>query len=458
MRRRIAGTIAFLLIPLLIASDSGLATTGPVPLTERQKAQHVLNRLAFGPRPGDVEELLRTGIDRWIERQLHPEAIEDQEMEAMLARFETLEMSESELFDRYERPVIEARRSLQARAAGEDSELDRDAMRREIRERIGPDRDPRQPIFELTGSRILRAVHSERQLEEVLVDFWMNHFNVFAGKGPSRALMTSYERDVIRPHIWGTFEDLLLATAQSPAMLFYLDNARSVAEMENRPPVGQKVSDRSARSSRGRFSRSGRRAPKPERLEALETAGLNENYARELMELHTLGVDGGYTQKDVTELARLLTGWSLRRPEEGGEGGFVFRAALHDARPKSVMGVGFSAGGGLEEGERMIGLLARHPSTASHLARKLCQRLIGDDPPPALVERIAKVYGSSGGNLRATVEAIVTGPEFFDPVWFRAKVKTPFEYVVSAVRATGADVDLRMLAMQLREMGQPLYL
>jgi uncharacterized protein (DUF1800 family) len=292
-----------------------------------------------------------------------------------------------------------------------------------------PEQRPQRLIAELSAQRILRAAESNRQLNEVMADFWMNHFNVFAGKGLDRFLITSYERDTIRPHIWGKFDDLLMATAKSPAMLFYLDNARSVAAPENR--------------------RGGARR--------MKQGGLNENYARELMELHTLGVDGGYTQKDVTELARLLTGWSITRPEDGVQ--FVFRKQAHDASAKTILGVQFPSGGGIEEGERMIRILARHPSTARHIATKLVERLVSDEPPPALVDRVAKRFLATGGDLRATVEAVVTSPEFFDPRYHRAKVKSPFEYVVSAVRAVGGVIeDPLPLAMELRTIGQPLYL
>jgi uncharacterized protein (DUF1800 family) len=247
-----------------------------------------------------------------------------------------------------------------------------------------------------------------------MVDFWMNHFNVFAGKGIDRYLLTSFERDTVRPNVWGRFEDLLMATAKSPAMLFYLDNSRSRRD------------------------------------------AINENYAREIMELHTLGVDGGYTQKDVTELARVLTGWSIARPKEGT--GFKFRRAIHDRSAKTVLGVKFADGGGMEEGERMIRFLANHPSTAKHIARKLAQRLVSDDPPQALIDRVAKRFLDTKGDLRETVRALVTSAEFWNPKYYRAKVKSPFEYTVSAIRAVGGRIDdARPLARELQKMGQPLY-
>jgi len=304
-------------------------------------------------------------------------------------------MSDAQVIDRYYVPVIEARKAKQDGA-------------------IPFDQRPARVIAELNAQRILRAVDSDRQLNEVMVDFWINHFNVFVGKGLDRVLVTSYERDTIRPRIWGKFEDLLMATAKSPAMLFYLDNARSHA------------------------------------------GGINENYAREIMELHTLGVDGGYTQKDVTELARVFTGWSINRPEEGG--GFRYRPFFHDRQPKTVLGVRFPAGGGIEEGETMIRFLAHQQATAQHIALQLCQRLVADDPPKALVDRVAARFTATGGDLRETVKAVIGSREFWDPRFYRAKVKSPFEYAVSAIRAAGACVDDPLpLARELQKMGEPLY-
>jgi uncharacterized protein (DUF1800 family) len=375
---------------LALACPMGAGT-----LTERQRATHALDRLAYGPRPGEIERVLALGVDTWIAQQLEPQKIVDKAVEAHMATLHTLNMDGGEILTRFYRPIVAARRE-----------------EREVREMR---KEAQTVVRELVSQRILRAAESERQLNEVMVDFWMNHFNVFAGKGIDRFLLTSYERDTIRPLIWGRFEDLLLATAKSPAMLFYLDNARSF---------------------------SGR---------------LNENYARELMELHTLGVDGGYTQKDVTDLARLLTGWSMARPGEG-KSGFVFRRRLHDQGVKTILGIRFASGEGLEEGERMIRILARHPSTARHIAYKLCQRLVADEPPAPLVARVAERFRSTGGDLRETVKAVIDSSEFWDPKYYRAKVKSPFEYTISAVRAVGGTiVNPLPLARELRKFGQPLY-
>ncbi len=434
---------------VVLAVTPGAPTTAP-PLTPREKAVHVLNRLGFGPRPGDVDRVMEMGVGTWIDQQLHPERISDRDLEGRLGGLPTLTMSSADLFERFERPLREARRKVQAGKDGTAAANVSDAELEQMREMIPPENRPRRILEELAASRILRAVYSQRQLNEVLVDFWMNHFNVFASKGLDRVFVSAFERDTVRPRIWGRFEDLLMATAKSPAMLFYLDNAQSIADEAHRP----------APRPRALWTRYGFLRAVEAQSGALKKAGdgLNENYARELMELHTLGVDGGYTQKDVTELARALTGWSIDR--RGGEpGGFLFRARVHDEGAKTILGVRLAAGGGIEDGEKMIRILARHPATARHIALELCHRLVADDPPRALVDRVARRFLASDGDLRETVRAIVESPEFFDRTTFRSKVKSPFEYVVSAIRATGAETDGRIpVARAIAQMGEPLYL
>ncbi|MGH9399288.1 MAG: DUF1800 domain-containing protein [Thermoanaerobaculia bacterium] len=441
LRARTSTILCLLAAAITVAASAG--ASGPdraAALCAREQALHVLNRLGFGPRPGDVERVLQMGVGKYIDQQLDPEKIADGAVAARLAAMPTLAMSNAELFDKFERPMREARRQRKAEAGeGQDVDLEK------LKAMIPPEKRPRRIIEELSVARVIRAADSQRQLNEVMADFWMNHFNVFAAKGLDRVFLTSFERDVVRPRIWGKFEDLLMATAKSPAMLFYLDNARSVADEEHRSPEANRRA--------ALFGRREEKAPK----------GINENYARELMELHTLGVDGGYTQKDVTQLARVLTGWSIgqggRRFGRGeGAGEFVFRAAMHDVGSKTVLGVTLPSGGGIEEGEKMIRFLALQPATARHIAYQLCQRLVADDPPQALVDRVAKTFLASAGDLRETVRAVVTSPEFSDPKSYRAKVKSPFEYVVSAVRAMGGSTDGRALARQLAQMGEPLYL
>jgi len=450
-------TAAGLTCVLGLAAASGVSEKAT--MNAREKAIHVLNRLGFGPRPGDVERVLAIGVSAYIDRQLKPEEIADDLTASNLKRFPTLEMTTAELIDKFERPLREAQRERkrelasrdETKASGKGDRNDAADEAERIRQMIPPENRPRRVVEELSQARILRAAESERQLNEVLVDFWMNHFNVFAGKGLDRVFITSFERDIVRPRIWGKFEDLLMATAKSPAMLFYLDNAQSAADPERRPPQPLRI-ERILGSGLRPMSAPGARQPGNG-----GAAGLNENYARELMELHTLGVDGGYIQGDVTDLARLLTGWSIVRPEQGT--GFVFRARLHDIGAKTVLGHAFPAGGGIEEGEKMIHILALHPSTARRIASKLCQRFVADEPPKELVDRVARKFLSTGGDLRETVRAVVTSPEFFDPRYYRAKIKSPFEYVVSAVRAVGAVPDNALpIARQLAQLGEPLYL
>lgn len=283
---------------------------------------------------------------------------------------------------------------------------------------------------DLTEAKLIRAIYSNRQLEELLTDFWFNHFNVFFDKGSDRFYLPSYERDAIRPHVLGKFHDLLLATAESPAMLFYLDNWQSVSpDLDNRP---------------------GRRRP-PARKR-----GLNENYARELMELHTLGVDGGYTQKDVTEVARCFTGWTIAPARKGF--GFEYNDKVHDKGKKVVLGHVIKAGGGKEDGLKVLEILSRHPSTAHFVSLKLAQRFVADDPPPELVKRMASTFRKKKGDMREVLKTMLKSDEFWSAGAYRAKIKTPFEMVASAARAVNADVDSTYaLGAQVQKLGQPLY-
>jgi uncharacterized protein (DUF1800 family) len=286
---------------------------------------------------------------------------------------------------------------------------------------------PQQILLELQAQKLMRAVHSQRQLHEVMTDFWFNHFNVFAGKDADRWMVTSYERDVLRPHALGRFKELLVATAQSPAMLYYLDNFLSQAE-----------------------------PPPPKEGETRRRPGLNENYARELMELHTLGVDGGYSQKDVQEVARCFTGWSIGQQPNPM---FIFRPRIHDRGEKVVLGMRIPAGGGIEDGMRVLDLLSRHPATARFIALKLCQRFVADGPPAPLVERVAMVFTQTEGDIREVVRAILTAPEFYSPTYYRAKIKSPLEVAASALRVTGAATDgAQPLIQWVARMGEPLYL
>ena len=303
-------------------------------LSQEQRVVHFLSRTSFGPTRAEVERANRLSQRGYLDEQLSPETIADDFVEAKIAGLKSMRLSARELLELYPQPKQAVNQTMPP------------AM-----EMAGP----RQVILELQLARLLRAVYSRRQFYEVMVDFWSNHFNIFAAKGADRWLTTPYDRDTIRPNALGKFRDLLLATAQSPAMLFYLDNWLSAAPD----------------SAAQRFAPNNRRR------------GINENYARELMELHSLGVDGGYTQKDVQEVARCFTGWTIRQPR--GEGGFYFEPRIHDGGEKIVLGTRIAAGGGVEDGLKVIDVLARHPSTAQFIATKLARRLVADDPPKSLV-------------------------------------------------------------------------
>jgi len=427
--------------------------------TADQQVMHALNRLGFGARPGDVEAVRSVGVDHWIAQQLEPSRLAAPRAAAVHARFAVLSMSVPALLDSYPPAPVLRRRAM--RAAGgmrrDSLQLTPDdsielAMARRRTQVVGQ---------ELVAARVARAVVSERQLEEVLADFWLNHFNVYAAKGPyMRHYLVSYERDAIRPNVLGRFRALLGAVAHSPAMLVYLDNWESAAESGAPRLVPERVARQAARRYAANAPqlaglRAGQRDTVVTRL-MQRRRGLNENYARELMELHTLGVDGGYTQHDVTEAARILTGWSVGQPNQAGT--FRFNPLLHDAGKKVVLGTAFAAGRGASEGERLLDLLAAHPATAQFIARKLVQRFVSDSPPPALVARAATTFTRTDGDLREVVRTIVSSDEFFSVAAWRAKVKSPFEVVVSALRAMDAAPDLTPRTAQIvARLGQPLY-
>jgi len=417
LSRRIAAVV--LVATCLVASLAPQAqATGPVAAADDAAIVHALSRLGFGPRPGDVERVKAIGLAAWIADQLEPRRLDDRAAAQALAALPTLTMSTADLHREYPRPDL--------RQKSADPQM----APRELFNRPPPEKRPVRIVAEMQAARMVRAIESERQLEEVMVDFWFNHFNVHAAKGEVKWYLTSYERDVIRPHALGKFGDLLRGTATHPAMLFYLDNWLST-----RPnftvPFG---------ANRGK------------------RAGLNENYARELMELHTLGVDGGYTQTDVTEVARAFTGWTIDRPRDDAR--FVFRPLMHDRGEKTVLGTRLAAGGGRDDGERVLSLLVHHPATATFVATKLVRRFVADEPPPALVERVAATFRGTDGDVRAMLRTIVASPEFWAADTRGAKIKKPFEYVASAVRAMGGHVDARagfFLARAAAEMGEGLY-
>ena len=526
----------------------------------QKRAVHALNRLTFGPRPGDVERVTELGVEKWIELELHPEKIDDSALEARLAPFRTLRMDTKEIVENFptdqlikqiadgkaslprdpnKRAIYEAQlqryedkqerkdkdkdeaakpaaaspvatgdassapsttcrdgacpvsadtaqpadpgemqrreerrlanlktqelldlppdermkeilkmspedqRALAATNKGAKADALLEGMSPQQKETVMALKNPQQVVVEeLTQAKILREIYSERQLDEVMTDFWFNHFNVFINKGADRYLLTSYERDAIRPHLLGKFEDLLVATAKSPAMMFYLDNWLSVGP-DSDIALGINPHQRG-------YGHGPRRPGK-----AKQASGLNENYGRELMELHTLSVNGGYSQKDVTEVAKVFTGWTLDQPKKGG--GFHYEPRMHEPGDKLVLGHRIKQNGE-NEGLEVLHLLAHNAQTAHFISQKLAMRFVSDDPPPALVDRMTSTFLKKDGDIREVLRTLFKSPEFWSSDAYRAKVKTPFEFVVSAVRASGAEVeDARALVGTLNNMGMMPY-
>jgi len=396
------------------ATAATAATPAAEPLTPEQAAAHVLNRIAYGPKPGDIQRVTQMGVQRYIDAQLNAGMPLPPALSARLAGLDAAQEPAGVVMQRF----------LEVRAMAKDESDGDKAKRREVVTAIAQ---------QTAEARIARAVDSPNQLEEVMVDFWFNHFNVFSGKGVDRALIASYERDAIRPYALGNFRDLLGATAHHPAMLYYLDNWVSTAN--GYVPRGKKQGGQKAKSS-----------------------GLNENYARELMELHTMGVDSGYTQKDVTELARMLTGWTYDNRELVKRNRtFAFDSARHDRDDKVWLGRRIKAGG-QEEGEYALDVLAMLPATAHHLSFQLAQYFVQDQPPPALVDRMAKTYIDSKGDIRSVLRTLFTSAEFMAPEAVGAKFKTPYQYVISAARASDtAPSDIKQTLGVLNRLGMPLY-
>jgi uncharacterized protein (DUF1800 family) len=533
-------------------------------MDDRQRVIHALNRLTFGPRPGDVDRVMAIGLDKWIDQQLHPDKIDDSALDARLNGFRTLGMNAKALEEKYPSPqmvkaVMNGRASMpndpaekaiykaqidrleekqakqqakleqasdtttptanQAQADAMQPDSERDDSRKEARmytdlqyqqlmnespdqrmqtilkmqpqdrenlvhalkpaekEQLMQSLAPQQRetllalqnpqrvvVTELQQAKILRAAYSERQLEEVMTDFWMNHFNIFINKGADRYLTTEYERDTIRPHALGKFKDLLVATAKSPAMMFYLDNWNSIGPHSEFALYGKRRQPQVRTMRRyygGPFGMPRMPGPNfPRNLNAQNAKqkvakGLNENYARELMELHTLGVDGGYTQNDVTEVARVFTGWTIKEPNREGE--FEYDDTKHEPGKKIVLGQVIKQNG-QKEGLEVLDILAPNPATARFICSKLATRFVSDTPPQDLVDRMAKTFQKSDGDIREVLKTMLKSPEFWSPDLYRAKVKTPLEFVVSAIRASGAEVqDAMPLVQTLNRMGMPLY-
>src|SRR6266540_530628 len=410
-------------------------------LTPEDSAFHALNRLAYGPRPGDVPRVAAEGVMRWIDRQLSPEGIDNQRLAERERRFQILEYDRGDLAAMY--TAAQRERRERKRASGGTAE-GFDSVGAQHAAPLPKQADPviqrsRRLAIQFADLAVVRAAFSERQLYEVMVDFWTNHFNVYFAKGADRFLTPDYIEHTIRPRAMGRCEDLLTPTAKSPAMLFYLDNWQSVVPGAS-PPGPLSALRRGGMQARKRIPR-----------------GINENYARELLELHTLGVDGGYTQQDVIDVARILTGWSIERPQQGGD--FEFHGWGHDRGEKQVLGVRFEGSHDMDEGIRLLKLLANHPATMHHVSRKLCQRFVNDDPPDGCVDDAAAAWKRSGGDVREVLRAIFHSPDFWALENVRAKVKTPLEFVVSAARAVAAEPDTSpRLAQVVARLGEPLYL
>jgi uncharacterized protein (DUF1800 family) len=416
MRNRL---VVSLLSTLLIPMSRGAMRAQA--LSPHDSALHALNRLAYGPRPGEPDRVAAMGVMRWIDRQLDRAHVDDPALVGRERQLNVLTYDRRALAAVY----FAAQRERRQRQRAEPGAADSMAVQNDP----GPNaRLGRRLAGDVAELVVVRAVLSERQLTEVMADFWTNHFNVFFGKGPDRFLLPDYIEHTIRPHALGRFADLLRATAESPAMLVYLDNWQSVAP-----------------------------GSKPRRARARLPRGINENYARELLELHTLGVDGGYTQQDVINVARIFTGWSIQRPQQGG--GFKFYDRAHDRGEKVVMGVTYPAGQGMDEGFRLLAWLADNPATMRHLSHELCRRFVSDQPPDGCVDDAVAAWQRTHGDIREVLRAIFHGPDFWAPENGRAKVKSPLEFVVSAVRAVQADPDTTpRLARVVARLGQPLYL
>ena len=446
-------------------------------LTEDEAILHAMNRLAYGPRPGDLERIRQMGLEKWIDQQLHPEAISDAALDERLERYPTLNMPARKLFADYPQPDQAAKKEGITKEQYEEKmkEKQREAESQVIvtgnenldkaQQQLAKLQGPGRIVAELSMAKVDRAIYSNRQLEAVMEDFWFNHFNVFANKGEDKWMLTGYVRDTIRPHTMGKFQDLLLATAKSPAMLFYLDNWQSADPLAFQRMQAMKA----IRQARYQGGFAGGMPPTPGTFPGPVTSGangappkknedrgLNENYGREVMELHTVGVEGGYTQQDVIQMAECLTGWSIREPRKDPE--FFFDDRVHGQAKKVVMGRTFNYGSE-KDGEEALKMLANHPNTAKFISTEMARHFVSDNPAPALVQRMAATFSATQGDIRSVLRTMIYSPEFWSKETYRAKVKTPFELVASTARVLNAEVTITLpLAQWVARMGEPLYL
>ena len=439
-------------------------------LNQEQAAAHLLGRFTFGATPGQIKEVVDMGLEKWLQQQLDNK-IPDEEVTRRLPadNYEALAMNNETIVNTY----LNAGQII--RIAAKNNLLDKDSIRNldkpEYRQQLKKIMDaqgykaPQELQRQIINQKIVRAAYGQNQLAEVLTDFWFNHFNVSLTKGQCQQFVLTYERDAIRPNVLGNFETILEATAKHPAMLEYLDNAQSVS-MDN-DMARQQEKSAIARIAKQRMQDMANDTTKPggkflqQTINAKRTQGLNENYAREIMELHTLGVEGGYTQQDVTTVAKALTGWSIMPLYKDGpgmkliqaagpammakrgfvvEGDFLFRADKHDESSKTILGKTFPANGGYEEGKQVLQMLANHPSTAKFICTKLATRFVCDTPSTELVNKMSEAFLKSNGNIKTVLITMVNSREFWDGKALREKVKSPFEFAISAIRATHADV------------------
>ena len=516
-----AAAILTLLAPAFVVRADSRANAKA--LTEDQKILHVLSRLGFGARQGDVEKVKEIGLQNYIDGQLNASAIDDSTAEGKVKNLDVFSMSTAELFAKYPNPgallqqLGGRNRNNPANAQNGATPQDPNAMtqdeQRERREKIRElyqkyDLKPAAQIIpQVTANRVLRAVYSERQLQEVMVDFWQNHFNVFAGKAAVRWYIPSYERDVLRKNALGNFKDLLVGTAQHPAMLFYLDNFESVspnAQMRGNGQNGQRLQqllrnggqitpqmrDRIRQQTGATDAQIDQRMrdmrTNPQPVQQRQRRGINENYARELMELHTLGVDGGYTQKDIIEVAKCFTGWTIADPRgyrraaaamiQGTEdrrierlqrsqevpdnvesGEFYFNSLWHEGGAKTFLGKKIDEGG-VKDGLKVLDMLVNNQQTAKFIARKLAVKFVSDNPSEGLVARVADAFRNSKGDIKTTLRTLFSDKEFFAPENYRAKIKSPFELAVSSIRALGADTNASpAFAAMLNKLGEVPY-
>lgn len=455
-------------------------------LTERQAAAHLLSRFTYGARPGDVDEVLKVGLEKWFLQQLSG-ALRDDSLENRLSNYDAIRLSNNEVMRIFPKNAQVLRMAIRDGIIPKDSVNagDKKAYRAQLQDYMQKNGfKPQAELFrQLINQKILRASYSNNQLKELLTDFWFNHFNVSITKNSCAEFIPAYERDVIRPNVSGRFEDLLLATAKSPAMLMYLDNFSSSGVAENLPqPVNSQMRQRLAASVRMIKDTSSFQAKALQKMQQnRKNQGLNENYAREVMELHTLGVEGGYTQADVTQAARVLTGWTVYPMDNGygsaiknmlerageenlkkrgfvHENDFLFAANRHDREEKTVLGKRYSSNGGYEEGIELLKMLAHHPSTAKFISGKIAVRFVSDSPPKQLVDRMAATFTEKGGNISEVLLTMVSSPEFWSREALREKTKSPFELAISAVRSLNADIRQPFqLNIWINKMGQKMY-